>query len=209
MNTKCNVVKMVAAALLVVSTTAGAQILGGGGLGGTVNGALGGSFGAPGAQGTGSIAGEGAFGTGGIVDGTRGRVQQAGSRVRDTSTNAAANTRSRVESARGATDATAQAAHSASANVSRNTADAAQQGAAPAQGAESPATQPAGGLLLGGSGSASAEKKAMGRTISADGGGDSMLGVDRNGVQHSHNSRANVSAKKDQPAAAPAAEPAQ
>jgi hypothetical protein len=64
-------------------------------------------------------------------------------------------------------------------------------------------------LLLGGSGSASAEKKALGRTINADGGGDSMLGVDRNGVQHSQNGSARVSAKKDQPAPAPATEPAQ
>jgi len=200
MNINRNMLTIVTGALLMASLPAGAQVLGGG-LGGAVNGTLGGSFGGGGINGAGNAAGGGAFDTSGTFGSVRDRTQQAGSRTHEAAATATGNARSRVDSARGATDATVQGAHSASVNAGRRAADSANQtGQAAPQGAEQSNTQPAGGLLLNGSGSASAEKHAMGRTVSANGSGESSTSADRSGLFNSTNGQAGASIKKDEPA---------
>jgi hypothetical protein len=197
-----NVLTIVAGALLVASLPAGAQVLGGG-LGGAVNGTLGGSLGGGGINGAGSAAGSGAFDTAGTFGSLHDRAQQAGSRTNEAAANAKGNAQSRIDSARGATDATVQTAHSAGVNASRKAADSAsttQQGAT--QPAATPAATQPSGLLLNGSGSASAEKHAMGRTVSAQGSGDSTTSADRSGLFNSTNGQAGASVKKDEPAPA-------
>jgi hypothetical protein len=205
-----NVLKVVAGALLLASLPAGAQVLGGG-LGGAVNGTLGGSLGGGGINGAGGIAGDGAFDTSGTFGSLRDRTQQAGSRTHEAAANATSNARSRIDSARGATDATVQSAHSASVNAGRRAADSAnttQQGATqPAATSATPAATQPGGLLLNGSGSASAEKHAMGHTVSAQGSGDSTTSADRSGLFNGTSGQAGASVKKDEPA--PAQTPAQ
>jgi hypothetical protein len=201
MNINRNVLTIVAGALLVASLPAGAQVLGGG-LGGAVNGALGGSLGGGGINGAGSLAGGGAFDTGGTFGSLRDRAQQAGSRTHEAAASATGNARSRIDSARGATDATVQGAHSASVNAGRHASDTATatQGAT-LPGAAPVATQP-GGLLLNGSGSASAEKHLAGRTVSGHGGADSQTGLDRSGLWNNSSGDAGLSMKKDEPAPA-------
>ena len=120
MNINRNVVKMVAGALLMASLPAGAQVLGGG-LGGAMSGTLGGTLGGGGINGAGSAAGNGAFDTSGTFGSLRDRTQQAGGRTHEAAASATGNARSRLDSARGATDATVQGAHSASVDAGRLT----------------------------------------------------------------------------------------
>jgi hypothetical protein len=202
MNINRNVLKIVAGALLMASLPAGAQVLGGG-LGGAVNGTLGGSLGGGGINGAGSAAGSGAFDTTGTFGSLRDRAQQTGGRTHEAAASATGNARSRIDSTRGATDATVQGAHSASVNASRRASDAAnttQQGAT--QPSATPAATQPGGLLLNGSGSAAAEKHVAGRTVSGHGGADSQTGVDRTGLWNNSNGDAGLSMKKDEPAPA-------
>src|SRR6185369_3008351 len=151
----------------------------------------------------------GAFDTSGTFGSLRDRTQQAGGRTHEAAATAAGNARSRVDSARGATDATVQSAHSASVAAGHRAADSATQTGGAAQGATQtaspPQTQPAGGLLLNGSGSASAEKHVMGRTVNANGNGESTTSADRSGLFNSTSGKAGASVKKDEPA--PAATP--
>lgn len=204
MNINRNVLKIVAGALLMAALPAGAQVLGGG-LGGAVNGTLGGSLGGGGINGAGSAAGGGAFDTSGAFGSLRDRTQQVGSRTQDAAANAKGSAGSRVDSARGATDATVQGAHSASVNAGRRAADAASTTQGATQSTTQSTTQPGAapsGVLLNGSGSAGAEKHAMGRTVSAQGSGDSTTGLDRSGLFNSTNGQAGASMKKDEPAPA-------
>jgi len=204
MNINRNVLKIVAGALLMASLPAGAQVLGGG-LGGAVNGTLGGSLGGGGINGGGAASGGGAFDTSGTFGSLHDRTQQAGTRTHDAAATATGNARSRIDSTRGATDATVQGAHSASVDAGHRAADSASAAPSTAQPSTTPpATQP-GGLLLNGSGSASAEKHAMGRTVSAQGSGDSTTSADRSGLFNNSNGQAGASVKKDEPA--PAATP--
>ena len=94
-------------------------------------------------------------------------------------------------------------------SAGRNATETAGQNAANAE--QSEATQPAilapesgGNLLLGGS--ASAEKRAMGRKASARGGASSQTGANRDGLVNNTGSEALVDISKDEPA--PTAEPA-
>jgi len=209
MNINRNVLTMTAGALLLASLPAGAQVLGGG-LGGAVNGTLGGSLG--GISGAGSAAGSGAFDATGTFGSLRDRTQQIGSRAHDAAANAGGSARSRIESARGATDATVQGAHSASVNAGRRAADAANAtqgtGEGAAQTGNAAAATPPSDLLLNGAGSAGVEKQALGRTVSAQGSGDSSTSADRSGLFNSTSGQAGASVKKDEPAPAQTA-PAQ
>lgn len=174
MNMNRNVSRIVAGVLLAASLPVGAQVLGGGGgLGGAVNGTLGGQgiHGAGGIMGNGSIARPDVSGT---TDKVRDGAKQAGKRTKDAATGKADAVRSKVEETRGA-------------------ASVAGQGAASAQD---------GALLLDGATSANAEKRALGRDISAAGGAASSGRADRDGLANSTSSQTDVSVKKAE--AAPA-----
>jgi len=201
MNIHRNVLKITASLMLVATLPAGAQVLGGGG---ALNGALGGGFGAPGIGGTlnGSTGatGNGSFDATGVTGAARERAQQAGGRVRGAATSTTEATRSKAETARNsvathadvAQAATAEAGHSAGESVTAAGNDASQE-ASPTN------PQPQDGLLLGGSGSARAEKRALGRTVSADGNGASETRADRSGVHNTSAGKSDVSVKKDEP----------
>ena len=69
-------------------------------------------------------------------------------------------------------------------------------------------TAPSGGLLLSGSGGASAERHVMRRNIAAEGATGSQTSVDRSGIANSSAGQAGLSMKKDEPVApAPAETP--
>ena len=211
MNIHRNVLKIVAGALLMASLPAGAQILGGS-LGGAANGTLGGTLGAGRIGGAGSAAGNANAGidASDTLGAARDRAQQAGGKTREFAGSAVGATRSRVESARGATETSVQTANSAAAKTSHRAQRAAARTRTSAEQstAVQTGTQPSGGLLLNGSGGASAEQRVMRHTIAADGAAGSQTSADRSGIANSANGAAGLSMKKDAPVApAPAETP--
>lgn len=207
MNIHRNVLKIVAGALLIASLPAGAQVLGGG-LGGGLNGALGGGLGGAGVNGAGSAAGNANAGidASDTFGAARDRARQVGGKTREVAGSAVGTASSRIESTRGAADASVQTTQSASTRASRRAARAAAQGSTSVEqtSAAQANTQPSGGLLLNGAGGASAERHAMGRTIAADGVAGSQTSADRSGLANSAYGQGRVSMKKDEPAAPPA-----
>ena len=207
MNIKCNTLTIMAGALLVASLPAGAQVLGGG-ITGAASGMLGGTFGTSGVQGAGSGAGNAGLGTSDSFGTLRDRASQTAGRTRETTAGTVADARSRADSARGTTAATAQTAHSAGVEATKDAkSDAtAPQGSTPAQpGNVTPAPQ-GGNLLLGGS--ASAEKHAMGHNATAHGAANSDTSANRSGLMNSSGSQADIALTRDEPSPA-ATTPAQ
>jgi len=201
-----NVLKIVTCALLMVSLPAGAQVLGGN-LGGAATGTLGSRLGGAGIDGAAGAAGHadasGAFGT------VRDRAQQAGGKTREIGAGAVGTARSRVDSTRGAADATVYAGHSAGVNAGQRAADsAAYVGNSAAQSSASAAhnsaaqtnVQPSGGVLVNGAGTVSTEQRAIGRSVSAQGATGLEASGDRSGLSAGNHSQAGVSVKKDEPA---------
>ncbi|MEO8306735.1 MAG: hypothetical protein ABI616_01675 [Pseudomonadota bacterium] len=191
MNIKRNTLTIVAGVLLVASLPTSAQVLGGG-LTGTANGMLGGSFGAAGMQGAGSGAGNAGLGTADSFGMLHDRASQAAGRTRDTAASKAADAHSRVDTVRGTSDATAQAAHSATVNGAKSGEPASQTGVTGAQ--------PGDDLLLGGS--ASAQKHAMGHNASAHAATDSATTANSSGLGNNSNGQAGLAVTKDEPAPA-------
>jgi hypothetical protein len=206
MYTNRNVVKIVASALLMVSLPAGAQVLGGN-LGGAANGTFGGTVGRTtdiygAARGTGN-ANIDASGPAGAM---RERADNIGGKTREVGAGAAGTARSRVDSTRGAADATAHTAHSVGVDASRRTVDSAARARssaaqnAAAQSNVHPGVQPNGGLLANGSGAAATEQHAMGRSVSAESAADWEASGDRSELRGSAASQTDVSVKKEKPA---------
>jgi hypothetical protein len=188
MNINRNVLKIVAGALLVASLPAGAQVLGGN-LGGAASGALGGGLG-QGIHGSGGIMGGGSI-TGPDVAGTTGKVRerarQAGEHGKDAATNATGAVRSRAEHTQGSA--------SGAAGVATQAGTAANGAAASSAGAQPD------GVLLGGATSANAQRKVVGRDVSAGGAAASEGTLDRNGLRGSASGQADASVKKSDTAA--------
>src|SRR6185295_1374262 len=110
MNIHRNVLKIVAGTLLMASLPAGAQILGGS-LGGAANGAFGGTLGSAGSlNGAAGANGNAGFDASGAFGAARDRTQHAAGKTRDVAGNAFGVASSRVESTRGAADASVQTA---------------------------------------------------------------------------------------------------
>ncbi len=169
-----NVLKIVAGVLLVASLPAGAQVLGGG-LGGAANGALGGGL------------GQGIHGSGGIVGG--------GSITGPDAVGAAGKARDRVQQAGQRTkDAAGKA---------KGAVDSARSGNGTVNGAASSSAS-RDGLLLDGATSGGIDKQVAGRDVAASGSGAATGRADRSGLDTSVAKQADVSAKKSEPAAAPA-----
>jgi hypothetical protein len=211
MNIHRNVLKIVAGALLMASLPAGAQVLGGS-LGGAANGTLGGTLGGSRIGGAGSAAGNANAGidASDTFGAARARTHQAASKTRDVAGSAVGTTRSRVESTPGAADTSAETAASAGAKTSHRAARAAARArtSAEQESAVQTSTRPSGGLLLNGSGGASAEQHVMRRNIAADGAAGSQTSANRSGIANSAYGQAGLSMKKDEPVApAPAETP--
>jgi len=206
MNTNRNVLKIVAAALLMASLPAGAQVLGGS-LGGAANGTLGGTLGGGriGGYGAGSAAGNANAGidASDTLGAARDRTRHAASETRNVAGSAVGATRSRVESTRGAADASAATASSVGAKTGHRAERAAARArtSAAQDSAVQTSAQPGGGLLLNGSGAASADQHVMRRTVAADGAAGSQTSIDRSGIANSNYGEAGLSMKKDAPVA--------
>jgi hypothetical protein len=209
MNIHRNVLKIVAGALLVASLPAGAQILGGS-LGGAANGTLGGTLGGGRIGGAGSAAGNANTGidASDTFGAARARTHQAASKTRDVAGNAVGAASSRVESTRGAADASVGTAASAGAKTSHRAARAAARTrtSAEQESAVQTSAQPGGGLLLNGSGAGSAEQHVMRHTVAADGAAGSQTSANRSGIANSSSGAAGQSMTKDKPVAPAAAE---
>jgi hypothetical protein len=192
-----NVLKFVAASLLMISLPAGAQVLGAG-LGGAANGALGGSFGGVGVNGGAAAAGQAGFDASRAAGIVHGRAQQAGGLTREAAVGAAGTARSHARSARAAADAGVQATQSAGANASRRAARSAARAAGTVEqsGAAQANVGTGGGALLNGSGAAGTEQHVMGRGIAAEGIAGSSTSADRSGVSSSLNGDVGVAAKE-------------
>ena len=205
MNIRRNVFSIVAGALLMASLPAGAQVLGGS-VGGAMNGALGGRLAGAGFDGSASAAGNAGFDASGAFGAAHGRMHQAGDTTRAIGGRAVGSARADVATARGMTETSVQTAHSAGARVSRRAARSAAQTSASAEqsGFAQANTQPGGELLLNGSGGASTEKHAFGRTIAAEGVAGGETSADRSGVTSSAFGQGSLSMKKDEPAPAEA-----
>ena len=205
MYTNRNVVKIVASALLLVSLPAGAQVLGGN-LGGAANGTLGGTFGRTDIHGAARGAGSAGIDASGPTGAMRERADSIRGRTLDVGAGAAGTARSRVDSTRRATDATAHTAAAVGVDASRRTVDSAAQArnsatqSAAAQSNVQEAVQPNGGLLVNGSGAAAAEQRAMGRSVSAGSAAEWEASGDRSKLTGSAASQTDVSVKKDTPA---------
>lgn len=196
MNIHRNVLSIVAGALLLASLPAGAQVLGGG-VGGAMNGALGGPFNRTDIHG--AAAGNAGVDASDTVRAARDRAARTGSRGRDVAAGAYGTASSRTESARGAAAADVATAHSAGVNASRRAARSASQtntSVAQADAAQA-TTASSDGALVGNAGGAGVEQRAMGRSIAADGAAGSQTSADRSTVTSSAYGEAGVSAQKE------------
>ncbi len=193
----------------MASLPAGAQILGGS-VGGGANGALGGTLGGGRIGGAGSAAGNANAGidASDTFGAARDRTHQTAGKTRDVAGNAVGTTRSRVESTRGAADASAQTASSVGAKTSHRAARAATRTHASAaqDSAVQTSAQPSSGLLVNGSGEGSAEQHVMRRTVAAEGAAASQTSANRSWIANSTYGDAGVSMKKDKPVTPASAE---
>lgn len=195
MNIHRKVLSIVAGTLLLASLPAGAQVLGGG-VGGAMNGTLGGPFNRTGIHG--AAAGNAGVDASDTVGAARDRAARTGNRGRDIAAGAYGTASSRAESARGAAAADAATAQSTGVNAGRRAARSASQTSTIAQAdAAQASTASSDGAFVGNAGGAGIEQRAMGRRIAADGAAGSQTRGDRSTVTSSSYGEAGVSAQKE------------